>query len=57
MADYGTELNARIKQAKARTVKLYEELQRAETELEELVQERAEARTECHECNDCSMCI
>lgn len=55
--DYGVEINARIKHAKARVVELYNALQLAERDLEDLEQERTEARTECKSCNDCSMCI
>jgi predicted nucleic acid-binding Zn-ribbon protein len=55
--DYGDDLNAKIAAAKARVVKLYDELQRAESDLELLEQERTEARKECEQCDDCSMCI
>lgn len=57
MADYGAELNARIKAAKKHAEDLYAALYRAESDLEDLRAERNEARNECKCCNDCSMCL
>lgn len=55
--DWGKELNLRIKAARENVISLLNQQDRADQRLNDLLRQREEARKECNNCNDCSMCI